>query len=123
MNAFQLAQSPNREYAEATIEDGSIITHSGSDKQTVIGGYNTGIAEANRLAAEVGFSFRNFSFATHAEAKLLGILNYTKGGFRPIGVSRPMCYDCQQFFQAVADRKGVTLTVADPEAIHVFRPK
>jgi RHS repeat-associated protein len=106
-----------REYALATTADGSITTHSGSDKQTAPGGFGRGINAANQLADRVGFRFRHYGFATHAEAKMIGL----KPG-EPVGVSRPMWPDCRNFFDHLAKSSGQPYVVADPESVWVFPP-
>jgi hypothetical protein len=53
---------------------------------------------------------------SHAEKKLAA---KTDG---PIGVSRPMCLDCQFFFAKLAKHRGKPVLVADPTGVRIFRP-
>jgi hypothetical protein len=39
----------------------------------------------------------------------------------PVGVSRPMCEVCQNFFTSEAVRMKRTLTVADPDCVRLFQ--
>jgi hypothetical protein len=56
--------------------------------------------------------------ASHAEKKLAAQTN----GDLPIGVSREMCMDCQNFFQRLANYKNKAIVVADPTGIRIFYP-
>jgi hypothetical protein len=56
-------------------------------------------------------------FSSHAEKQLAVLADC-----EAIAVSRPMCKDCQTFFQKFAVYKQRTLVVADPKAFRVFRP-
>jgi hypothetical protein len=41
---------------------------------------------------------------------------------QPVGVSRVMCLDCQQFFQRLANSTGRPQIVADPAGVRIFLP-
>jgi hypothetical protein len=43
-------------------------------------------------------------------------------GDAPIGVSRDMCEDCQNYFRSQAASANRTLVVADPSVVRLFRP-
>jgi hypothetical protein len=55
--------------------------------------------------------------ASHAE-KQLSMLCPDE----PIGVSKPMCNDCQNYFSKLARDRGKPQVVADPEVTRIFRP-
>jgi hypothetical protein len=55
--------------------------------------------------------------ASHAE-KQMTILSPSK----PIGVSKPMCDDCQAFFSKQAQYTGKPQIVTDPEVTRIFMP-
>ena len=52
----------------------------------------------------------------HAEKKVAVLTE------EPIGVSRPMCLDCQFFFYRLAQHRGKPVVVADPTGVRVFMP-
>jgi hypothetical protein len=54
---------------------------------------------------------------SHAEKKLAAISD------EPIGVSRPMCLDCQFFFARLARYRGKPVVVADPTGVRIFTPE
>jgi RHS repeat-associated protein len=55
--------------------------------------------------------------ASHAEKQLT-----TASPHEPIGVSRAMCSDCQDFFSSIAEDSGKPQVVTDPEMTRVFWP-
>jgi hypothetical protein len=56
-------------------------------------------------------------YAGHAEKKQIVARPNT-----PVGVSRPMCADCMNFFRREAAFRGKEQVVSDPEATRVFDP-
>lgn len=54
--------------------------------------------------------------ASHAE-KQLSIISSD-----PIGVTKPMCKDCQSYFSTLAQSSGKEYVVADPNVTRVFTP-
>ena len=76
---------------------------------------------------QIGFpirraGFRDFDgpgsyFASHAERKA-----YVLEPDSPISVSKEMCPNCQEFFQHVANRTGITQYVTDPNGLNIFQP-
>ena len=56
-------------------------------------------------------------WATHAEKQL----SY-RAPNEPIGVNRPMCDDCQNFFKQLAQRTSQIQVVADPSVTRIFYP-
>ena len=77
-------------------------------------------------AQEIGHQLRNSGgadqgipgqyYASHAEKKLAILSD------EPIGVSMPMCDECQQYFSKLAVEDNRTIYVADPEQVRVFNP-
>ncbi|RMN12699.1 Rhs protein [Pseudomonas savastanoi pv. glycinea] len=55
-------------------------------------------------------------FSSHAE-KQMSIASPN----HPLGVSKPMCTDCQGYFSQLAKYSKVEQTVADPKAIRIFK--
>lgn len=55
--------------------------------------------------------------SSHAEKKVL-----TANPNDPVGVSRPMCSDCQNFAQQQAIATGDQVVVSDPNGTHIFNP-
>ncbi|MDE7418502.1 MAG: RHS repeat-associated core domain-containing protein, partial [Lachnospiraceae bacterium] len=63
-------------------------------------------------------------YASHAEKKAAVDSKNTnsKGSVVPIGISSPMCKDCQEYFREEAQNLNQTLYTADPDGLHIFRP-
>ena len=55
---------------------------------------------------------------SHAEKQVAAATN----GEVPIGVSREMCMDCQNFFNRLANYRGKPVVVADPTGVRIFYP-
>ncbi|WDF54386.1 hypothetical protein [Mucilaginibacter sp. KACC 22063] len=55
--------------------------------------------------------------SSHAEKKVL-----VNSPNEPVGVSRPMCVDCQSFAQKQAIATGKEVIVSDPEGTRIFNP-
>lgn len=108
----------------ATIADGSITTHSGWSSRS---GYVQGTRQAFELADEIGFKFSPHRFdpasspgtyyASHAEVQLASLAPN-----QPIGVSNPMCTECQRFFSRLATFTGQIQYVKDPIQLWIFKP-
>lgn len=54
--------------------------------------------------------------ASHAEKQLSIISD------KPIGISQPMCTDCQGYFKSLAIGEGKEYVTADPNYIRIFSP-
>ena len=54
--------------------------------------------------------------ASHAEKQLSIVSD------NPIGISQPMCLDCQNYFNKLASSEGKTYVTADPHTIRIFEP-
>ena len=54
--------------------------------------------------------------ASHAEKQLSIISD------KPIGISQPMCTDCQGYFKNLAINEGKVYITADPKTIRIFNP-
>lgn len=54
--------------------------------------------------------------ASHAE-KQLSVLSD-----KPIGISQPMCKDCQDYFKKLSVSEGKEYVTADPKTIRIFKP-
>ena len=63
------------------------------------------------------FQFDMDRLMTHAEVK-----NIIRNPNTPVGVNRPMCRSCQDFFSAEAMFRGRRQIVADPQVTRVFEP-
>lgn len=62
-------------------------------------------------------------YASHAEKKAhTDSKNKNNGKGVPIGISSPMCKDCQNYFREEAQNIKQTLYTADPDGVHIFRP-
>ncbi|MFV0387738.1 MAG: hypothetical protein ACK5NT_03195, partial [Pyrinomonadaceae bacterium] len=70
---------------------------------------------ANDQVARGGF--RGKYYASHAE-KQLAVARPNE----PIGVSRPMCADCQRFFSRLARYQERPQIVTDPDGTRIFYP-
>ncbi len=55
--------------------------------------------------------------SSHAEKQLL-----TEKPNEPVGVSRPMCKDCQNFASKQAQATGKNVIVSDPDGVRIFKP-
>jgi hypothetical protein len=106
------------------LEDGSISTHSGWSRRP---GFLQGTDQALQLAKEMGFEFSPHQYdpisspgkyyASHAEVQLAALAPN-----QPIGVSNPVCLECQRFFTQLASFSGETQIVKDPLNLWIFRP-
>lgn len=56
-------------------------------------------------------------YASHAERQA----EYLNPG-TPIRVDKPMCNDCQSYFQALAQHRGQPILVSDPDTHRIFNP-
>lgn len=92
----------NSEFTRASVEDvfhksneiGHKLRNAGACDQGIPGRYN----------------------ASHAE-KQLSVLSD-----KPIGISQPMCKDCQDYFKKLSVNEGKEYVTADPETIRIFKP-
>ena len=79
-----------------------------------------------RKSNEIGHILRNAGandqgipgqyYASHAEKQLSILSN------EPIGISQPMCGDCQAYFKKLAIYEGKMYVTADPNTIRIFNP-
>lgn len=86
-----------------------------------------GQRQAFELADEIGFKFSPHRFdpasspgtyyASHAEVQLASLAPN-----QPIGVSNPMCTECQRFFSRLATFTGQIQYVKDPIQLWIFKP-
>ena len=108
----------------ATIEDGSIKTHSG---WTTRPGYTQTTLDVLAQGEEMGFTFKpnkkdlvgspGTFLASHAEAQLS-----VAAPDQPVGVSNFMCPDCYNYYSKLAQYRGVEQVVADPYYVRHFLP-
>ncbi len=117
---------PNtREFSAKTVASDGEKTISGW-KQPVREGYSQATPEQVKANCEkIGHDLEPHPYdrdfpgqynASHAE-KQLSILRPNE----PIGVSKPMCPDCQNYFSKLAQSRGVDQIVTDPNGTWMFR--
>lgn len=104
----------------AAVESGQSTTSGWKGDQTTV-------ARVMAMARRIGYTLQSAGAfdqgvpgqynASHAEKKL-SILAPNE----PIAVSRPMCTDCQNYFQALARAIGRFQVVADPDYVRIFPP-
>ena len=78
-------------------------------------GYPSAKGAADFAGKESGFAGKYNS--SHAEKKIL-----TEKPNEPIGVTRPMCSDCEQFCKQQAKATNQPVVVTDPEGTKIFYP-
>ena len=110
-----------------------VKTVSSNDKKTLSGWGNKKPEGYERISAgqvkakseEIGHEVKSHPydrdykgqyFSSHAE-KQMSIASPN----HPLGVSKPMCTDCQGYFSQLAKYSKVEQTVADPKAIRIFK--
>lgn len=110
-----------------------VKTVSSNDKKTLSGwgnkkpeGYERiSAAQVKAKSEEIGHEVKSHPydrdykgqyFSSHAE-KQMSIASPN----HPLGVSKPMCTDCQGYFSQLAKYSKVEQTVADPKAIRIFK--
>ncbi|AZG86878.1 type IV secretion protein Rhs [Pseudomonas syringae pv. pisi str. PP1] len=110
-----------------------VKTVSSNDKKTLSGWGNKKPEGYERISAEqvkakseeIGHEVKSHPydrdykgqyFSSHAE-KQMSIASPN----HPLGVSKPMCTDCQGYFSHLAKYSKVEQTVADPKAIRIFK--
>jgi uncharacterized Zn-binding protein involved in type VI secretion len=79
-------------------------------------------AKSEQIGHEIKFhpydrDYKGQYFSSHAE-KQMSLVSPD----HPIGVSKPMCNDCQGYFSKLAQFNKIEQTVADPKAIRIFKP-
>jgi hypothetical protein len=111
-----------------------VKTVSSNDKKTLSGwgnkkpqGYEKVSAEQVKAkSVEIGHEvkphpydrdYEGQYFSSHAEKQMS-----LASPDHPIGVSKPMCNDCQGYFSKLVQFKNAEQTVADPKAIRIFKP-
>ncbi|WP_223513026.1 PAAR domain-containing protein [Pseudomonas sp. GL-R-26] len=111
-----------------------VKTVSSNDKKTLSGwgdkkpeGYEKVSAEhVKAKSEEIGHEVKSHPYdrdykgqyySSHAE-KQMSIISPD----HPIGVSKPMCNDCQGYFSKLAQYKNAEQVVADPKAVRIFKP-
>ncbi|KFF82979.1 PAAR domain-containing protein [Pseudomonas syringae] len=110
-----------------------VKTVSSNDKKTLSGWGNKKPEGYERISAEqvkakseeIGHEVKSHPydrdykgqyFSSHAEKQMsIASANH------PLGVSKPMCTDCQGYFSQLAKYSKVEQTVADPKAIRIFK--
>jgi len=116
---------PSKQYKVKTVSSNDVKTMSGwSAKKPQ--GYEPVSAEKVRDQSElIGHEIKSHPydraykgqyFSSHAE-KQLSIVSPN----HPIGVSKPMCNDCQGYFSKLAQYTKVEQVVADPKVVRVFK--
>ncbi|RMS62353.1 Rhs protein [Pseudomonas syringae pv. aceris] len=110
-----------------------VKTVSSNDKKTLSGWGNKKPEGYERISAEqvkakseeIGHEVKSHPydryykgqyFSSHAEKQML-----IASPNHPLGVSKPMCTDCQGYFSQLAKYSKVEQTVADPKAIRIFK--
>lgn len=114
----------------ATIPNHQVTTHSGISGPPSIEYFKDGRRAVERLANEMGFVFkqdpRDFPGRpgswrrSHTEVQLVAL---DPDNYREVGVSNYVCKECRRFFDALAEYKGKTYYVADPNRVHPFPSK
>lgn len=105
--------------------EGGIRTLSGWKEEP---GYLQKTAEVMAYSQEIGYQLKPAGpldkgipgryNASHAE-KQMSIAEPNQ----PIGLSKEMCLDCQEYFRALARYRGKLQVVAEPKVTRIFRPE
>ena len=121
---YGYSQNPNR---KTVASDGIIHTLSGWKTLDADSEFTRVPVEEVIIKAKIiGHNLRNAGAndqgvpgkynASHAEKQLSIISD------KPIGISQPMCIDCQSYFRKLAVQEGNLYIVADPDIIRIFNP-
>jgi RHS repeat-associated protein len=114
--------------------DGKTAATTGSGKITTLSGWDHGQSgyvqatdDVMALGNQMGFSFRSRGYldkgrpghwqASHAELQAA-----VASGESIVGVSRPMCPECQSFYRGMAQYQSRAYYVADPDYVRSFYP-
>lgn len=108
----------------STTAQGTPLIQSGTSLHPMT---DQGTAQAMQLAEDMGFTFNEAGFqdngvpgsyfAGHAEPQGAALAPN-----QALGVSRPMCLQCQKFFSELATYRDIIQVVADPDLVRVFFP-
>lgn len=126
-NAIQSARSAYRRLVSPPPGKTIAVTDNGTSTISGWKGDEHLVDKVMKTAEGIGHKFRPAGAfdqgvpgrynASHAEKKLSVL-----APDEPIAVSRPMCPDCQDYFQALAKARGKIQVIADPDYVRIFHP-